>query len=369
MSIAFTNEKDVNFVFKKYQLRAHRENTDFFLGINKLGGLHTLVNRRLYYLPIFKFKYNGKSVKETLGLDDWSAAEAIVKYNKLLQTKKVRPRSIVESKEIWVPYHLMKGQEIMPDPSERPLLAGKKPDNFPIFGKSHSEITPVSQKLKNHVYYIVSGHGGPDPGAIARKGKFRLHEDEYAYDIGLRLARNLISHGAKVYMIIRDPSDGIRETMYLKNGQNEKCWPSEEIPLDQLQRLKQRADAVNQLYEHNKANGIRFQRVLMLHLDSRPSNKRIDMFFYHAPKSLASKKFATSLQQTIKKKYRLTRKNKHYTGVVKGRDLYMLRKTKPIAVYAELGNLQNTQDQKRFLPPNNRQAIANWLTAGLLKKE
>ncbi len=53
-------------------------------------------------------------------------------------------------------------------------------------------------------FYVVSGHGGPDPGAIGRVGKHELHEDEYAYDIALRLARNPMQEGAEVHIIIQD---------------------------------------------------------------------------------------------------------------------------------------------------------------------
>jgi N-acetylmuramoyl-L-alanine amidase len=37
-------------------------------------------------------------------------------------------------------------------------------------------------------------------------------------------------------------------------------------------------------------------------------------------------------------------------------------------VYIELGNITNEFDQKRLLMVNNRQAIGNWLTQGVLSK-
>ena len=36
----------------------------------------------------------------------------------------------------------------------------------PIFGKKYASYAVTSQELKNAVFYLVSGHGGPDPGAI-----------------------------------------------------------------------------------------------------------------------------------------------------------------------------------------------------------
>jgi N-acetylmuramoyl-L-alanine amidase len=40
-----------------------------------------------------------------------------------------------------------------------------------------------------------------------------------------------------------------------------------------------------------------------------------------------------------------------------------------VAVFIELGNIRNPQDQKRFILEDNRQAVANWLTEGLMKED
>ena len=61
----------------------------------------------------------------------------------------------------------------------------------PLFGKSHSSYTVSSSSLKGAVFYLVSGHGGPDPGCIGKYQGKELHEDEYAYDIILRLGKEL----------------------------------------------------------------------------------------------------------------------------------------------------------------------------------
>ncbi len=47
----------------------------------------------------------------------------------------------------------------------------------------------------------------------------------------------------------------------------------------------------------------------------------------------------------------------------------MLRETHPVAVFIELGNIRNSNDQKRFLIESNRQAVANWLVDGLIKEK
>ena len=82
----------------------------------------------------------------------------------------------------------------------------------PLFGRKLDDVQVTGNRLKGACFYVVSGHGGPDPGAIGRVGRHELHEDEYAYDVALRLARNLMQEGAEVRIIIQDKKDGIRNT-------------------------------------------------------------------------------------------------------------------------------------------------------------
>jgi N-acetylmuramoyl-L-alanine amidase len=145
-----------------------------------------------------------------------------------------------------------------------------------LYGGKYSKVPIIDNKLKGAVYYLVSGHGGPDPGALGTYGPHTLSEDEYAYDVTLRLARNLTSHGATVYMIIQDETNGIRDEAILKMDKTEKTMKGEPLPLNQKDRLKQRVDIVNELYyKHQGA----FQRLIAIHIDSRSQGQNIDVFF------------------------------------------------------------------------------------------
>ena len=116
----------------------------------------------------------------------------------------------------------------------------------PLFGPAYQNVSVRSHELEGACLYLVSGHGGPDPGAIGKVGNRELHEDEYAYDIILRLGRALMEKGAKVHIIIQDEKDGIRDDRYLSNSDRETCL-GQTIPLDQIARLQQRCDAINRL--------------------------------------------------------------------------------------------------------------------------
>lgn len=235
---------------------------------------------------------------------------------------------------------------------------------FSIFGEKHETVLFKSKRLKGAIYYLVSGHGGPDPGAMANYGGKAISEDEYAYDITLRLAKELLSHGASVYILIRDENDGIRDDRILEIDHDEVAYPDKTIPLNQLARLQQRVEIVNDLYKTNKG---KYQRLIVTHVDSRGKGQNIDVFFYHHEKSKNGKKLAESIHKTFQTKYKKYQPNRTYEGTFGDRtSLYLVRKTHPAMAYIEIGNIKNKKDQRRILDPDNRQALAKWISEGVL---
>lgn len=250
--------------------------------------------------------------------------------------------------------------QVSPQP---PVPPAKKVLSYPIFGEGYSSVPIDSEKLKGSVYYLVSGHGGPDPGAVEKYGGKLIAEDEYAYDVTLRLARRLISNGAKVYMIIKDKDDGIRDQRILEVDYDEVNHPSRKIYRSQKLRLRQRTKTVNHLFtKHTHL----YQRLIVTHVDSRSKGENIDVFFYHHKNSKKGKKLAENIQTTFKQKYAKYQPNRKYSGTVGPRsDLYVIQNTTPAMVYIELGNIKNAKDQKRILDFENRDALAKWIAEGL----
>ena len=245
-----------------------------------------------------------------------------------------------------------------------PLNAQKRKGetgNEPLFGKDLASYTVASDKLAGATFYLVSGHGGPDPGAMGLYQGRPLYEDEYAYDIILRLARELMMRGAKVHIIIQDKKDGIREDRILPGSERETCM-GKAIPLKQNDRLQQRAAKINELYRKDNS---RYKRAVFIHVDSRSESKQTDVFFYHAPGSKNGKRLADNLRKTFADKYKQHQPGRGFTGTVSERNLYVLRNTTPVGVFLELGNIRNKQDQKRIIIPSNRQALARWIADGI----
>lgn len=357
-------------------------NLAHFYEINQLRRGAGLIMGRTYKLPILEYVYNGRSIRTTLGNNDLDWARKIEAFNDDLHKLKLKPGNYRKDRKLWVSYsHLNCPEQDLGSPNTTPEVHPdkKKPianlDNngvvlrgtYSIFGEKYARVPLENNSLRGCVYYIVAGHGGPDPGAVGRYAGQELCEDEYAYDVGLRLAWNLLSYGATVYIIIRDENDGIREEKILDCDKDETCWVSKPIPPEQKLRLKQRSDVIDRLYTRNRRNGVRYQRLVVIHVDSDRRSEKIDMFFYHRQNDRRSQVFAQQIQKTIREKYNQYRKGRGYNGTVSGRDLYILRETKPTAVFVELGNIKNGNDQARLVIEANRQLVANWLFQGMLE--
>lgn len=362
-------------VMRRYHLDKHSCNFKQFYSLNKLKRNARLVRGKLYTLPLMVYTFNGKTIRSSIGINDWNLAVSIQEYNEDLQEEGVRANSFKKDKVLWVPYHLINcpDQDLeLPAPApelEQPeavAASGNGNRQFPIFGKKHAYTPLTSNKLKGKVFYVVAGHGGPDPGAMGARGNYSLCEDEYAYDVALRLCRNLISHGATAYMINRDPDDGIRAGKFLKCDTDEVLWGGIKMKQGQKARLFQRSDVINELYEKHKKQGVAEQLAIMIHVDSRSKRERTDLFFYHFPDNTTGKRRAQKMLRAVKQQYKKYQKERQYTGTVSGRDLHMLREIQLPGVYIELANIRNTSDQQRIIVERNRQLLADWFLLGVM---
>ncbi|HFC91889.1 MAG TPA: N-acetylmuramoyl-L-alanine amidase [Leucothrix mucor] len=367
-------------MLSRYHLQGSRCNQNQFYQLNRLNASSRLYPGRTYKLPILRYHYNGHSIRSTLSAInntiDWKKALQIKNFNKRLHQSGLRRASFINNRDLWVSYqdigcanNYYNQTQRHVAPRKKQISRAQKRNYFPIFGKKYAHVATVSNKLRGKVFYLVGGHGGPDPGAMAKRAGHTLCEDEYGYDVILRLARRLISYGAMVHIITRDPNDGIRDQHYLKCDTDEVYLGNKTIVRSQRSRLRDRAFIINKLFYTYKKKGFKSkdQITLMVHIDSRNSKKRIDVFFYHSPKSGRSKKVAKRLYRMFKSKYNYFQAAKLYTGRVISRKLFMLMHLKSLAVYFELANIRNTNDQKRIILPQNRELLAKWIADGLIR--
>ncbi|MDR1610146.1 MAG: N-acetylmuramoyl-L-alanine amidase [Candidatus Symbiothrix sp.] len=251
---------------------------------------------------------------------------------------------------------------------ERQTVKDKKSKSGyqPLFGQKYAHYTILNDELKGACFFLSSGHGGPDCGAFAKVNGKILCEDEYAYDVTLRLARNLLQRGATVHIIIQDPKDGIRDGKYLENSSIETCMGSR-IPLKQVKRLRQRTDKINAL---NRKAKEKYRRAVFIHLDSRGKKKQLDVYFYYQDKQknkVKSKRLSETMRGTFADRYAKVQPGRGFSGTVSTRNLAVLRNAEPVSIFMELANMKNEFDQRRYILDDNRQALANWMTLGFIR--
>jgi N-acetylmuramoyl-L-alanine amidase len=391
--------ENIETFLKRYLLTPHKCNIDAFAKINSLKSKNKIISGKIYKLPLKIINYDGKSIRSSCGISEFDQAKSIERYNLNLLEKGVRTQHFKENRKIWHPYaefdcskpstkevttekvvkENTKEKEKEKDApkssvSDAPSKTSFKRTgiatiNAPIMGPEYAEVNIEDYSLKGQVFYVIAGHGGPDPGAVCSANGHDLCEDEYAYDVALRLARDLMQHGATVHLIVQDQNDGIRDDAFLDCDRDEKDLGEYTIPCSQKQRLRDRAAHVNRLYNKYKKKGVKIQKSIEIHVDSRSVSQRQDAFFYYNDADPKSKELATDIQNVFEAKYDEHQKDRGYKGYVESRNIYMVKHLKPTTVFVELANIRNKSDQQRLLINSNRQALANWLFEGLRKAQ
>lgn len=148
------------------------------------------------------------------------------------------------------------------------------------FDRDLESMGPLSGKLKDYAIVIDPGHGGYDPGALIEAkidGKtVYLVEDEYVYDISLRLYALLKRHGARATMTILAPNHTIRdngsdETFVNQKNEvyNDASFGPSVRPIGGHNGLKRRKDIAEKFFRGTPKDKRIF---LSVHADTSPGN-------------------------------------------------------------------------------------------------
>jgi N-acetylmuramoyl-L-alanine amidase len=353
------------FIFNRYQLHSETDKEKFF-ELNQIKNRNVLIKDKTYLLPIREYVYNGQNIRSTIGINDYNHALRIQQWNEKLEQSRIKSKNIKSDLVLWVRFSDLNPQSPAIHETKYNFPSPSDLIDLSLFPGQKDKIKVEDTSLIGCVYYLISGHGGPDPGANIMKDGHFLCEDEYAYDVTLRLAKELVKKGAKVYMIVQDKTHGIRDDKYLKQDKTETVIGNKTIPLNHINRLNQRTEAVNRLYLQNRKK-YKWHRCIEIHIDSRSKKEQIDVFFYHLPGSSGGQQLSEKLLKVFEEKYDFYQKGRGYNGEIKTRTLYTLVHTQPVAVYAELGNIMHQRDQNRILIPENRELLAKWMAEAMVR--
>lgn len=392
-------------LFRRYHLPNTSAMQQKFRALNNMSSASIMARDRRYRLPISRYRYNGKSIRSTLKIQSYLRAERIANYNHVLRREGVRTDDFTISLDLWVPFHEWQERDALrlvsatesrprstsqttapvrstPRPASTTTSTTPKPtrieDNriklegrgtHKVFGEKYQRVRLLDRRLQGFVYYIDAGHGGPDPGTNTTYQGRTINEDEYAYDIALRLARRLVLHGATVFLTVRDENDGIRDGWFLENDREEVFGTGAPITGDLAQRLIPRSEFANERFDAFAPSAVA-QRFISIHVDGREGEltyESLDVSFLYHSQSAEGAQLSRIFLDTFRQNY--ARDNRGYAGKMVARDnLHVLKAVKAPSILVETGNIRSANDQARILNPANRQTLAEWLCDGLLRE-
>lgn len=209
-------------------------------------------------------------------------------------------------------------RQLQPDyfenPSYMPLQAFERAQHlWQAFTGAVDRLPPLSSALKGWNFVLDPGHGGLDPGAVVQVvdgngNKVYVVEDEYVYDIALRVYVLLCRHGAQAELTLLSPNHLLRHSnpaaQTFVNEKNEvynsrefnepntaQSWPRG----GRGGNLNTRVHIAEQLFGHTPENHRVF---LSFHADIDPQSPEAPLVLYYQGKKgrdPVSRKFARAL--------------------------------------------------------------------------
>jgi LysM repeat protein/N-acetylmuramoyl-L-alanine amidase len=224
------------------------------------------------------------------------------------------------------------------------------------FKKDVASLPSLSKKLVGYKIMLDPGHGGLDPGALGTavigNKSYYLVEDEYVYDIALRLYAILIQHGAEVELTILAPNHTIRDNKNLESFVNQKNEVyndsnEERRPVGGRWGLQKRVELTQKFLAGRRSKSI----FMSLHADSGEVS---GLVLTSATPSTASKALA----------------NKIIAGAKRGKvvsDDYLVLKGNPAeaSVLVEVRTMSSSE-ARALLDPKARQQDAQQLADAIL---
>lgn len=218
------------------------------------------------------------------------------------------------------------------------------------------------------------GHGGRDPGAIVanKDGKDRsvyVVEDEYVYDLAIRVLEQLSLYGADVELTVISPNhtkrDNVPALATFVNEHNEvyndEAYNRRNDPMVRpgSHNITRRVSVANRFYRGARKGRTLF---LSLHADNSPGRPKGPLVIYQKKGSRsdrASKRFAQVMQRALD--------HPSAPSQIGGRNMAVLRENRASAeILVEIRNVSFVGDAWALRFHENRQEDADRIVKGVL---
>lgn len=228
--------------------------------------------------------------------------------------------------------------------------------------------------LKGWRIVLDPGHGGIDPGAIVsnmagKKQRVYVVEDEYVYDIALRMYKELRLLGAEVTLTVISPNHLIRDNLPAKTTfvhEKNEVYNDERYNRRNSEKVRPRSANLSQRVRvaNRFVKGARKGRSLFvsLHADNTPGRPMGPLVIYHRRRGRIdsrSRSFARVMRSAL-----------HQPSLPaqdRGRNLAVLRNNLAHAeILVEVHNVHHENEAYRIRYHKNRQHHAKKIVKGIL---
>lgn len=225
--------------------------------------------------------------------------------------------------------------------------------------------------LYGKVIIIDPGHGGNDPGASGMHRGKKVVENEYCYDVALRLARLVKASGGLVFFTVRDP-----------NEKNPRNWSPQEVFPDNRNEvfaldgkvvvagtrgIRKRIAFGNQILRRYPKHRIAW---VSIHFDVVGKNMNVE-----GVRIIATNPTSSLVRGLVGGFADVNRLRDEFPVVENGDPSHGIRRLLVLGlenkvrdkVLIELGNFRNTEDVWRIRNPKVRESYARAIAKGLAK--
>jgi LysM repeat protein len=244
---------------------------------------------------------------------------------------------------------------------------------FAAFDAQVSAIGRTSSLLEGWHFVLDPGHGGVDPGAIVKTldgngDALYVVEDEYVYDIALRLYVMLRLHGAQVTLTILSPNHLLRRNVpaartfvherneVFNHARINERNRSSSWPKGGSSGLSARREVIEAAFAARPAARTVF---LSLHADNSPGRGPEPVVLYYQRPGEQDSRSARFAKQLLPALGRGARSKGQQLAVLRGNPA-------DVSVLIELRNLAYAEDSWSLRFAEDRQADAERVLAGLL---